>query len=296
MTTLYDLLGALPNDDAEDLRAAFRKAAKANHPDNNPGDADAAQRFRQVVRANSILRDERQRAHYDRLLEAALRQQGVKFGRRRFSFTTLIPYAVGCATFVVVLIGARLLFAPFLTSVPIHGMEASVPVPAREPVFTLTERFGALEQADPRHDPGDAALSPKIETTPEKPVETAAVEPTEKLEKPREATTPNAAASTPNADDAPTAAIVPRERDFGVNDARYYRQRGAEAYRSGDIYLALVDFDLAIHLDPRFSDAYVDRGIVFYRMGDVKRALADVAQAKRIDDVNQSQALMREPE
>ena len=99
MTTLYDLLGALPNDDAEDLRAAFRKAAKANHPDNNPGDPDAAQRFRQVVRANAILRDKRQRAHYDRLLEAALRQQGVKFGRRRFSLVTVIPYAVGCATF-----------------------------------------------------------------------------------------------------------------------------------------------------------------------------------------------------
>jgi curved DNA-binding protein CbpA len=292
MTTLYDLLGALPNDDAEDLRAAFRKAAKANHPDNNPGDPDAAQRFRQVVRANAILRDKRQRAHYDRLLEAALRQQGVKFGRRRFSLVTVIPYAVGCATFLVVLIGARLLFAPLITSVPIHGIEASVPEPVRGPAFTLRERFAELEQAGPRHDSGEAARSGKTETTTEKAIETAAV----KLEKPGEATTPNAAASVANADDAPTGAIPPRERDFGVNDARYYRERGVDAYRSGDIYLALVDFDLAIHLDPRFSDAYVDRGIVFYRMGDVKRALADVAQAKRIDDVNQSQASMREPQ
>jgi curved DNA-binding protein CbpA len=290
MTTLYDLLGALPDDDAEDLRAAFRKAAKANHPDNNPGDADAAQRFRQVVRANSILRDERQRAHYDRLLRDAFRQ------RRRLFLTNLAPYAVGCVAFVIVLIGARLLFAPLLTSVPIHGIEASVPEPARVPAFTLTERFAAFEQAGPRHDPGDAAPSGKTETVKEKPVETAAVEPAEKLEDPKEPTTTGAAASAAKADDAPTGAILPRERDFGVNDARYYRQRGVEAYRSGDIYLALVDFDLAIHLDPRFSDAYVDRGIVLYRMGDVKRALADVAQAKRIDDVNQSQALMREPE
>jgi hypothetical protein len=30
MKTLYDLLGALPDDDADELRAAFRKAAKAN--------------------------------------------------------------------------------------------------------------------------------------------------------------------------------------------------------------------------------------------------------------------------
>ena len=45
MTTLYDLLGALPNDDADGLRAAFRKAAKESHPDVNPGDPEAAERF-----------------------------------------------------------------------------------------------------------------------------------------------------------------------------------------------------------------------------------------------------------
>ena len=46
MKTLYDILGALPDDDAESIRAAFRKAAKANHPDNNPGDPDAPLRFK----------------------------------------------------------------------------------------------------------------------------------------------------------------------------------------------------------------------------------------------------------
>ena len=34
MPTLYELLEALPEDDADGLRAAFRKAAKAHHPDN----------------------------------------------------------------------------------------------------------------------------------------------------------------------------------------------------------------------------------------------------------------------
>ena len=43
MGTLYELLGALPHDDAEDLRTAFRKAAKATHPDTNPDDPDAAE-------------------------------------------------------------------------------------------------------------------------------------------------------------------------------------------------------------------------------------------------------------
>lgn len=54
------------------------------------------------------------------------------------------------------------------------------------------------------------------------------------------------------------------------------------AYRRGDLALALIDFDLAIGLDPAFPDTYIDRAIVLHRMGDMKRALA--AQAKRIDD------------
>ena len=69
METLYDLLGALPNDDAESLRAAFRRAVKQVHPDVNPGDPDAGLKLRRIVRANEILGDIEQRAAYDHLLE-----------------------------------------------------------------------------------------------------------------------------------------------------------------------------------------------------------------------------------
>src|SRR3979411_1030747 len=68
MKTLYDLLGALPDDDAEGLRTAFRKAAKATHPAVNAADPDAPLRFRQVMRANAILSDAQQRAAYDKLM------------------------------------------------------------------------------------------------------------------------------------------------------------------------------------------------------------------------------------
>jgi curved DNA-binding protein CbpA len=71
MDTLYDLLGALPCDDAEGLRSAFRQAVKGAHPDLNPGDPDAGQKFRQIVRAQEILLDHEQRAAYDHLLELA---------------------------------------------------------------------------------------------------------------------------------------------------------------------------------------------------------------------------------
>jgi hypothetical protein len=75
MKTLYDLLGALPNDNAEGLRTAFRRAVKGAHPDIRPGDPDAPQRFRQIVIANEILGDAEQRAAYDDLLEHARLEQ-----------------------------------------------------------------------------------------------------------------------------------------------------------------------------------------------------------------------------
>src|ERR1700688_2850540 len=73
MNTLYDLLGALPHDNAEALRAAFRRAVKGAHPDVRPDDPEAALKFREIVRANDILGDDEQRAAYDHLLELALR-------------------------------------------------------------------------------------------------------------------------------------------------------------------------------------------------------------------------------
>jgi curved DNA-binding protein CbpA len=69
MKNLYDLLGVRPDDDAENLRKAYRKAAKASHPDLHGGDPDSAARFRQIVEAFNILRDAEQRAAYNRVLE-----------------------------------------------------------------------------------------------------------------------------------------------------------------------------------------------------------------------------------
>src|ERR1700733_15509414 len=71
MDTLYDLLGALPHDDAESLGTTFCRAVKSAHPDLRRDDPDSAIRFRQIVRANEILLDKDQRAVYDHLLVLA---------------------------------------------------------------------------------------------------------------------------------------------------------------------------------------------------------------------------------
>jgi curved DNA-binding protein CbpA len=268
MKTLYDLLDALPEDDAESLRAAFRKAAKANYPDNNPGDPDAPLRFRRIVRANAILSDERQRVHYDRLLAVALQQR-----RRRFS--------VAGAVFSVALFGGYLLFG-YISRTSLIQAQA-IEVAAREPA------------------PAAAVISPQLSDTiapsplRDERADIGASEP-ENPEAAKEAVASTDNAPAENTDSPLATASVPADRDSGVHDAKHYRERGILAYRSGDIILALADFDLAIELDRHFSDAYIDRGIVFYRMGEFKRAFADIAEAKRIDDLNRSQTPLPEPQ
>jgi hypothetical protein len=70
MQNLYDLLGVHPDGDAENLRKAWRKAAKESHPDHHGGDPEAALRFRQITEAYDILRDAEQRVAYDQWLES----------------------------------------------------------------------------------------------------------------------------------------------------------------------------------------------------------------------------------
>jgi curved DNA-binding protein CbpA len=270
MKTLYELLDALPEDNADGLRAAFRKAAKASHPDNNPDDPDAPLRFRRIIRANAILSDERQRAHYDRLLAAVvLRERRLTLRERRRNFV------IAGSIFSVVLIGGYPLFGYVSKASLVVGQVIEVSgrelAPAAATISTpLSDTIDRDRPRDERDDIG----APNKPENPEAATETAAPNATEPVEK---------------TDGAPATANVPAARDFGAKDARDYRERGILAYRNGDIYLALVDFDLAIKLNPHFSDAYIDRGVVFYRMGDFNRAFADIAQAKRIDDFNRSQ-------
>ena len=62
---LYRDLGVAPDATGEELNAAFRARAKALHPDAQPGDAAAAEQFKRVSLAYSVLSDPTQRARYD---------------------------------------------------------------------------------------------------------------------------------------------------------------------------------------------------------------------------------------
>jgi hypothetical protein len=68
MQTPYDVLGVSPKASDDAIRSAFRKAAKAYHPDLNSGDATNEQKLKQVIAAYRVLRNTEQRAAYDQAL------------------------------------------------------------------------------------------------------------------------------------------------------------------------------------------------------------------------------------
>jgi hypothetical protein len=114
MRTLYDLLGALPSDDAEGLRTAFRKAAKATHPDINPDNPDAALRFRELVRAYDILTDSEQRATYDDLLAIALQPPSATKAVHTYEVIGKVASNTMAATVIsAVLVGGYVVFGMF---------------------------------------------------------------------------------------------------------------------------------------------------------------------------------------
>lgn len=275
MKTLYDIIGALPDDDAEDLRVAFRRAVKANHPDLNPGNPEAAQAFRRIVRANAILSDHRQREAYDRLLEAARRQQSQKPKRSAFSagIRRLGVDATASALASVVFVAGYLHLKPVdrLPLASAHVAEIS----RREPAQTATVRSTELSSQERTGTGGKleyARADVKLDVDPpdlEEQTKVASVSPAVTI------------GSAPARDVSPV-------RESGPKDVKYYRERGISAYRSGDLYIALANFDLAIQQDPACSDCYVDRGIVLHRLGDQKGAFSDVAEARRIDAVRRN--------
>src|SRR3954453_13937696 len=62
----YETLGVSKTASQDEIRAAFRKIAKKNHPDLNPGDKAAEERFKAANQANEILSDPERRAKFDR--------------------------------------------------------------------------------------------------------------------------------------------------------------------------------------------------------------------------------------
>ncbi|MFC1659526.1 molecular chaperone DnaJ [Pseudomonadota bacterium] len=61
----YEILGVNKNSSADEIKKAYRKKAMQYHPDKNPGDKVAEEKFKEAAEAYDILKDEQKRAAYD---------------------------------------------------------------------------------------------------------------------------------------------------------------------------------------------------------------------------------------
>ena len=68
----YEVLGVERNADADTIKKAYRKAAIKYHPDKNPGDKEAEEKFKEAAEAYDVLSNEEKRARYDRFGHAGM--------------------------------------------------------------------------------------------------------------------------------------------------------------------------------------------------------------------------------
>src|SRR5437867_13128200 len=84
---LYVVLGVRKNASAPEVRRAYQKLARRLHPDLNPGDEQAAERFRAVSSAFAVLADPQRRAAYDRGESVAVSPGIPEVGFHGFDFS-----------------------------------------------------------------------------------------------------------------------------------------------------------------------------------------------------------------
>ena len=68
----YEVLGVGKNANADEIKKAYRKAAIKYHPDKNPGDKEAEEKFKEAAEAYDVLSNPDKRARYDQFGHAGM--------------------------------------------------------------------------------------------------------------------------------------------------------------------------------------------------------------------------------
>lgn len=68
----YEVLGVSRNADAAEIKKAYRKLALKYHPDRNPGDKEAEEKFKEAAEAYDVLSNEEKRQRYDQFGHAGM--------------------------------------------------------------------------------------------------------------------------------------------------------------------------------------------------------------------------------
>ncbi len=82
----YEVLGVSKNATENEIKHAYRKVAKKYHPDANPGDKEAEEKFKEAAEAYEVLSDPEKKAKYDQFGHAAFEQGGGPGGFGGFDF------------------------------------------------------------------------------------------------------------------------------------------------------------------------------------------------------------------
>lgn len=273
METLYDLLGALPRDDADALRTAFRRAVKGAHPDLRPDDPDAAVKFRQIVRANEILTDTEQRAAYDHLLSLARLEKDRALAHPIAAKVHKVASGVmALSSASAVTVGSYLLVMHMsIALAPAGNTASSHPL---ESYNDLTARVSAsIAALRPPVAPDPAALNafiarttaPPVDPMPPAVITVANLDPlpveNENLPEPVTVTLPQLSSNYAS----PFYAM--RVSTLG------HRNTGGDG----------ADLDQAIEFSPRLLVSYADHGTPFYQIEKSDHVFADVKPAKRAE-------------
>lgn len=76
----YEILGVSKTATAEEIKKAYRKVAMQYHPDRNPGNKEAEEKFKEAAEAYEVLSDAEKRAQYDRFGHAGVSGNGRAYG------------------------------------------------------------------------------------------------------------------------------------------------------------------------------------------------------------------------
>ena len=140
----YGILGVKKSATQEEIRKAFRKLARKHHPDVNPGDKKAEEKFKDLSEANDVLSDPKKRKIYDQLgfysdnidpaaaeglareVSAPVHKQAARRGRKFLSISADLIFPISAA----VLAGARVagifkISSPACSAEPVRGQAAS---------------------------------------------------------------------------------------------------------------------------------------------------------------------------
>ena len=79
----YEVLGVSKGASDSEIKKAYRKMAIKYHPDKNPGDSEAEEKFKEAAEAYEVLSDGNKRARYDQFGHAGQRDVYVVLYRRR---------------------------------------------------------------------------------------------------------------------------------------------------------------------------------------------------------------------